>query len=166
MAAPPRNEGSVAPKERINIVYKTETGGVQSEVELPLRLLVVGDFTGKPDTRPVEERKPISIDKNNFDEVLKGQQVGVTLNVENVLEDRKGTELKADLRFENMKDFEPESIARQVPELRKLLELREALTELKGPLSQNADFRKQLQKLLDDNPDGGSILDDLELGAQ
>ena len=58
--------GSVAPKERINITYKPATGDAQAEVELPLKLLVVGDYTQRADDRPVEERAPINFDKDNF----------------------------------------------------------------------------------------------------
>ena len=63
--------GSVAPKERINITYKPATGDAQAEVELPLKLLVVGDYTQRADDRPVEERAPINVDKDNFQDVLK-----------------------------------------------------------------------------------------------
>ena len=164
MAAAPGKDGAVAPQERVNIRYKTETGGAVEEVELPLRLLVVGDFTARADATPIEERKPVNIDKNNFDEILKAQKVGMSLQVDNVVKpDNK--ELTVDLRFNEMKDFEPEQVARQIPELRELLELREALTELKGPLSQNAEFRKRLQKLLDDEKERGSILDEIGLGS-
>lgn len=163
MAAAPGKDGAVAPQERVNIRYKTETGGAVEEVELPLRLLVVGDFTARADATPIEERKPVNIDKNNFDEILKAQKVGMSLQVDNVVKpDNK--ELTVDLRFNEMKDFEPEQVARQIPELRELLELREALTELKGPLSQNAEFRKRLQKLLDDENERSSILDEIGLG--
>lgn len=165
MAAAPGKDGAVAPQERINIKYKTETGGAVEEVELPLRLLVTGDFTGRPDATPIEERKPINIDKNNFDEVLQSQRVGLKMQVDSKLSEKPGEQLSVDLRFGSMKDFEPESIAQQVPELRELLELREALTELKGPLSQNAEFRKRLQKLLDDDTERGSILDEIGLGS-
>lgn len=165
MAATPGKDGAVAPQERINIKYKTDTGGAVEEVELPLRMLVTGDFTGRPDSTPLEERKPINIDKNNFDEVLQSQRVGLKLQVDNTLSGKSGEQLGVDLKFNGMDDFSPESIARQVPELRELLELREALTELKGPLSQNADFRKRLQKLLDDENERGSILDEIGLGA-
>ena len=58
--------GSVAPKERINITYKPATGDAQAEVELPLKLLVVGDYTQRADDRPVEERAPINVDKDNW----------------------------------------------------------------------------------------------------
>lgn len=162
MAATPGKDGTVAPPERVNIRYKTETGGAVEEVELPLRLLVVGDFTGRADATPIEERQPVNIDKNNFDEILKAQKVGMTLQVDNVVKP-ENKELAVNLRFDTMGDFEPEQVARQIPELRELLELREALTELKGPLSQNAEFRKRLQKLLDDENERSSILDEIGL---
>jgi type VI secretion system protein ImpB len=163
MAAAPGKDGAVAPQERVNIRYKTETGGAVEETELPLRLLVVGDFTARADATPIEERKPVNIDKNNFDEVLKAQKVGMTMQIENVVKP-ENKELAVNLRFDTMKDFEPEEVARQIPELRELLDLREALTELKGPLSQNAEFRKRLQKLLDDENERSSILDEIGLG--
>ena len=162
MAGTPGKDGAVAPQERVNIRYKTETGGAVEEVELPLRLLVVGDFTGRADATPLEERKPVNLDKNNFDEILKAQKVGMTLRVDNVVKP-ENKELAVNLRFDAMADFEPEQVARQIPELRELLELREALTELKGPLSQNAEFRKRLQQLLDDENQRSSILDEIGL---
>ena len=63
-------ESSVAPKERINITFKPATGGAQEEIELPLKLLVVGDYIQRFDGRKLEDRKPIAIDKMTFDEVL------------------------------------------------------------------------------------------------
>ena len=63
-------EGSVAPKERVNIVYKTDTGGKSEEKELPLKLLVAGDYTQRPDATPLESRKPVNINKDNFNDVL------------------------------------------------------------------------------------------------
>lgn len=165
MAQAPGKEGAVAPQERVNIRYRTESGGAVEETELPLRLLVTGDFTGRPDATLLEERNPINIDKNNFDEVLSSQRIGLTLQVDNTLSGKSDEKLAVDLNFASMKDFEPESIAQQIPALRELLELREALTELKGPLSQNADFRKRLQKLLDDETARSSILDEIGLGS-
>ena len=58
-------EGTVAPKERVNIVYRPATGGAQAEIELPLKLLVLGDFTGRPDSTMLEERKAIQVDKDS-----------------------------------------------------------------------------------------------------
>src|SRR5579871_6219824 len=107
MAAVPAKDVAVAPQERVNIRYKTETGGAVEEVELPLRLLVVGDFTACADATPVEERKPVSLDKNNFDEVLKAQKIGMAMQVENVIQP-ENKELAVSLRFDTLKDFEPE----------------------------------------------------------
>ncbi len=66
-------EGSVAPKERVNIVYKPATGDAQEEVELPLKMLMMGDYTNRPDPRPLEDRKPINVDKDNFSKVMAEQ---------------------------------------------------------------------------------------------
>ena len=82
-------EGSVAPKERINVTFKPATGGAQEEIELPLKLMVLGDFTQRADDRKIEDRKPISIDKNNFDEVLGKQELSLTFAVPNRLQDEE-----------------------------------------------------------------------------
>ena len=68
-------EGSVAPQERVNITYKPATGNAQEEVELPLKMLFLGDYTGRHDPRPLEERKPINVDKDNFQQVLADRSV-------------------------------------------------------------------------------------------
>ena len=143
-------EGSVAPRERVNIVYKPATGDMQEEKELPLKLLVMGDFTLRQDNRPLEERKPINIDKDNFNEVLQKQGLNLTLQVPNKLVEKSDDELPVTLKFESLKDFEPENVARQVPELKKLLELRQALTALKGPIGNIPEFRKKIQTIIAD----------------
>lgn len=143
-------EGSVAPKERVNIVYKPETGGAKEEVELPLKLLVVGDFTQKTDDRMVEDRAPIDIDKDNFNAVLKAQDLELNLSVPNRLTGEPDAQMSVNLKFEKLKDFDPDEILKQVPELQKLMELREALKALKSPLSNVPDFRKKVQDLVKD----------------
>ncbi len=144
-------EGSVAPRERINIVYKPATGGAQEQIELPLKQLVLGDFTFRTDSRPLEDRKPINVDKDNFNEVMRKQELSLNFTVPNRLSNQEGDELPVNLRVETLKDFGPESVAQQVPELKKLLDLREALTALKGPLGNVPGFRKKLQELLQDD---------------
>lgn len=159
------NEGSVAPKERVNIVYKPATGDAQAEVELPLKTLVVGDFTMRKDDTPVEKRKNINIDKDNFNEVLKAQQVRVDASVRNLLSDEEDAELAVSLNIESMKDFEPDAIVKQIPELQKLFELREALKALKGPLGNVPDFRKKIQELVQDESARASLLKELGIQA-
>lgn len=146
------SDGSVAPKERVNIVYKPATGDAQEQVELPLKQLVIGDFTLRDDETPVEDIKPIRVDKDNFTDVLKGQNLSLQLSVPNRLADNvpDGEKMPVALKFESIRDFEPDALVEQVPELRQLIALRDALKALKGPLGNVPDFRKQLQALIDD----------------
>jgi type VI secretion system protein ImpB len=159
-------EGSVAPKERVNIVYKPATGDAQAEVELPFKLMVLGDFTRKADDRPLEERTPISVDKNNFNDVLKGQDVGLKVTVPNKLVDEPDVTMPVDLSFQSIKDFEPDAVARQVPELAELVRLREALKALKGPLSNIPEFRKKVQESVTDEKARAELLSALGLDAK
>jgi type VI secretion system protein ImpB len=154
-------EGSVAPKERINIVYKPATGDAQEEIELPLKLLMLGDYLGRPDDRPVEDRKPINVDKDNFNDVMRKQNLKLDLNVRDRLSDEAGEEMGVSLKFDTLKDFEPEQIVRQVPELRQMLELREALVALKGPLGNVPAFRKMIQQALGDEAARDKLLKEL-----
>ena len=157
-------EGSVAPKERINVTFKPATGGAQEEIELPLKLMVLGDFTQRADDRKIEDRKPISIDKMTFDEVLSKQGLELALNVPNRLHGEDSTdELAIALRVSAMKDFNPASLVEQIPELKKLMELRDALVALKGPLGNAPSFRKAIEGVLADDVSRARILSELDL---
>jgi len=156
-------EGSVAPKERVNIVYRPATGDAKEEVELPLKLLVMGDFTLRADDRMVEEREPINIDKDNFNEVLKAQNLKLDITIPNKLSEDPEEEISLGLKFESLADFGPEAIVKNTPELNKLLELREALTSLKGPMSNRPEFRKKIQELVKDEAAREQLLKELKL---
>jgi type VI secretion system protein ImpB len=156
-------EASVAPKERVNIVYKPATGGAQAEVELPLKLMVMGDFTQRTDDTPLEERKPVRIDKDNFNDVLGQHKLNLSMNVDDKLSGREKEELAVNLKFDSMKDFTPAEVAKQVPELQKLLQLREALTALKGPLANAPAFRKKVEELLKDPAQRAKMMKELGL---
>lgn len=151
-------EGSVAPKERVNIVYKSAVGDAQADVELPLKLTVLGDFTHKPDDRPVEDRAPVSVDKDNFNNVLKAQNVSLEIAVPNRLVEEEDASMPVNLSFETLKDFEPDAVASKVPELAELLRLRESLKALKGPLSNIPDFRKKVQEVVKDDAARAQLL--------
>ncbi|MGC3998206.1 MAG: type VI secretion system contractile sheath small subunit [Anaeromyxobacter sp.] len=155
---------SVAPKERVNIVYKSQTGDQQSEAELPLKILMVGDYTGRSDDTPLDERKPISIDGGNFNEVMAKQNLNVAVQVPDKLSGEKDAQLDVKLEFKRLEDFGPEGVVNQVPELRKLLELRTALTALKGPLGNVPAFRKKIQALLGDDEAKKQLMKELGLG--
>ncbi|MBK5437132.1 type VI secretion system contractile sheath small subunit [Pseudomonas sp. TH32] len=159
-------EGSVAPKERINITFKPAVGTAQEEVELPLKLLVLGDFTQREDLRKLEDRKPIGIDKNSLDEVLAKQALSLTLNVANRLQDAaEPDELAIQVRINAMKDFNPAHLIEQIPELKKLMELRDALVALKGPLGNTPSFRKAIEDALGDDESRTRVLAELGLDS-
>ncbi|MGJ7550710.1 type VI secretion system contractile sheath small subunit [Pseudomonas alloputida] len=157
-----KNTNSVAPKERINIRYVPATGGEQAEVELPHKMLVIGDF-GLNDSRALEDRPVLRIDKHSFDSVLEDAQVSLNLSVPSQLGADSDTELAVNLQFASINDFGPDRIARQVPELNRLIELREALVALKGPLGNVPAFRKHLQHLLGDDQARQRLAQELNL---
>lgn len=157
-----QSDGSVAPKERINIKYTPKTDGQTSEIELPLNILVVGD-TGRIDDSPLDERSTISVNKNNFNAVIAEAGINLNFNVENKLTDKPEDEINVQLEIKSLDDFSPDSVARQVPEMKKLLELREALVALKGPLGNLPAFRAQIQALLDDETTREQLIKELSI---
>jgi type VI secretion system protein ImpB len=159
-------DATVAPKERVNILYKTEIGGAQEEVELPLNILVMGEYNPSvpDDEKSLEDRKTVSVDKDNFNDVLEKQNLGLTASVPDKLSGEKDASLTVELKFKNLNDFGPEAIVNQVPELKKLLELRKALTALKSPLGNVPAFRKKLQSLLGDEANRAKLMAELGIG--
>lgn len=154
-------EGTVAPRERINIRYKPATGDAKEDVELPLKMLFIGDYTGRPDPRPLEERKPINIDKDNFNQVLGEHDLSLNMSVPDMLSGEPGSSLDVKLKFKSLADFGPERVAEQVPELKKLLELRQAITALKGPLGNVPAFKRKIEALLKDDAAREQLMSEL-----
>jgi len=138
---------SEIPKARVNIQLSVHTGGAQKKVESPLKLMVTGDYSNGAEQRPVFEREKVNVNKNNFDSVLAEFSPSVNLSVENTLAG-DGSEDNVSLSFAQMKDFEPEQVARQIPQLKAMLAMRNLLRELKANLLDNATFRKELEKIL------------------
>jgi type VI secretion system protein ImpB len=137
------------PKSRVQITLDLHTGGARKKVELPLKLLVAGDFSAGKEQVPLAERKKINIDKNNFDSVLGDLHPELKIGAENTLAG-DGSELPVSLSFQSMKDFEPERVARQIPELQALLAMRNLLRDLKSNLLDNGTFRREFEKILKD----------------
>lgn len=137
------------PRARINLKLSLHTGGVQKKVELPLKLLTIGDFSNGKEDRPLSERARINVNKNNFNSVLSEFNPEVSLMVPNMMAG-DGSEESIKLNFSAIKDFEPEQVARQIPQLRAMLAMRNLLRDLKSNLLDNATFRKELEKILKD----------------
>ena len=109
------------------------------------------------------ERERLNVNKDNFNEVMASQNLKLDLKVDNRLEDsEEGSQLQVSLDVRSLKDLEPDAIAKNVPELRKLLEMREALTALKGPLGNMPAFKAAMEKLLTDEESRNQLLAELE----
>ncbi|MFA9460256.1 type VI secretion system contractile sheath small subunit [Thiohalorhabdus methylotrophus] len=148
MAKP--TQGSVAPKERVNIVYKPATGEATERVELPLRALVLGDFTKRADDRSIEEREPVQVGPDNFDEVMESMDLELSFSVPNRLTEQGQKEVEVKLNPKELADFHPDRILEAVPEMQKTLAVREALKALKGPIGNIPEVRRTIQRLLQD----------------
>jgi type VI secretion system protein ImpB len=112
-----------------------------------LKLLVAGDFSNGQESAPLSERKKVDLNKNNFDSVLSEYSPNVSLTVKNTLAD-DGSEDNISLTFQSMKDFTPELVSRQIPQLKAMLSMRNLLRDLKANLLDNQAFRKELEKIL------------------
>lgn len=137
------------PKARINIRLDLHTGGAQQSVELPLKLMVLGDYSNGREQRPLSERPKVNIDKNNFDNVVAEFCPQLHLSVANTLSG-DGDQTAVKLSFQRLADFSPEHVARQIPQLRTLLAMRILLRDLKSNLLDNATFRRELELILKD----------------
>jgi type VI secretion system protein ImpB len=153
---------SVAPRERVNIVYQAATGGAQQEKELPLKLLVLGDLSGRRATTAVEDRAPAPIAKETFDEVLAAHEVVVEARVPDRISGTPEAELELSLPIRRLADFAPEALVHSVPQLARLMALREALSSLKGPLGNSPAFRRRIQELLTDASARPTLLDEIK----
>lgn len=154
---------------RVHVTYDVEVGDAIELKELPFVMGVLGDFTGQP-TEPLprlRDRKFVEVNPDNFDSVLEGMKPHLSFSVENKLsEDSNAPQLKVDLHFKSMDDFEPENVARQVKPLKELLDLRTKLSDLRGSLQGNDKLEEllldavgdktKLDKLKKEMGDGGS----------
>jgi type VI secretion system protein ImpB len=132
---------------RVQITYDVEIGGAIELKELPFVVGVLGDFTGQPEQplAKLKERKFVEVNPDNFDTVLEGMKPHLSFNVENKLsEEPDAPNLKVDLKFTKMEDFEPQNVARQVKPLKELLDLRTRLSDLRGSLQGNDKLEEAL----------------------
>jgi type VI secretion system protein ImpB len=133
---------------RVHITYDVETGGAIETKELPFVMGVFGDFTGMAEEAlpRLKDRKFVEISLDNFDAVLSAMKPHLAFSVENKLsEDPNAGQLKVDLRFRSMDDFEPAQVARQIKPLKELLDLRTKLSDLRGSLQGNDKLDELLQ---------------------
>jgi type VI secretion system protein ImpB len=153
-------------KPRVHIKYEVETEGALVEKELPFVVGVLGDFSGDPvePLKPLNERKFIQIDRDNFDEVMARMTPGLELRVENTLAG-DGSEMPVSLTFSKLQDFEPASIVAQVPALKSLLETRNHLRDLLSKADRSAGLETLLERVLQNNTELKKLAGELDLSA-
>lgn len=160
------NKQSESPKERINVTYRPATGDVNEDVEIPYKLTLLGEYNPNEEKVPVEDKKAIKIDKSNFNDVLKGQNLSVSFNVDNKLIEENHSALNIDLKINSIKDFSPEKIVENVPEMKVLMELRQSLMALKGPLGNVPAFRKAIENAISSKEEKDALISELNLSSK
>ncbi|PIJ48240.1 type VI secretion system-associated protein [Erwinia sp. OLTSP20] len=129
---------------RVQITYDVEIGDAQTAKELPLVVGVMGDFTTADNS--LQERKFLSIDKDNFNEIMASMKPQAEFLVESALPEHEGS-LPVTLTFNTMDDFSPDNIVLQVEPLRKLMELRDQLSDLRNRAASNQRLKEQLMEI-------------------
>src|SRR5450432_3446452 len=143
-----KKEGRVRPP-RVHITYDVETGGAIEKRDLPFVVGVLADLSGMPE-KPLpalKDRKFVDIDRDNFDAVLKKINPRIAFKVANKLSE-DDTKLGVELRFESMEDFHPARVANQIDPLRKLLDVRKSLANIRSSLIGNDKLEGLLQEII------------------
>ncbi|MDR0777371.1 MAG: type VI secretion system contractile sheath small subunit [Azonexus sp.] len=132
---------------RVQLTYDVEIGDAIEAKELPFVVGVLGNFAAqsKEPQGKVRDRKFVNVDMDNFDDVMEGMAPRAAFRVKNRLS-AEGGEMAVDLEFKKFEDFRPESVVQQVEPLRKLLEARSKLSDLRNKLAGN----EKLEDLLND----------------
>jgi type VI secretion system protein ImpB len=137
---------------RVHITYE-DPYDAERKVELPFVMAVMSDLSGdspgvaKPD---VADRTFLDIDMDNFNARMAAIQPGTSFKVDNKLGEDEGEKLSVNLRFNNIDDFTPAAVARNVPALAKLLDAREQLSHLLRYMDGKVAAEAQLRTLLKD----------------
>jgi type VI secretion system protein ImpB len=136
---------------RVQITYDVEVGGAIELKELPFVVGVMGDFVGKPEEPlpAIKNRKFVEIDPDNFNQVLAGMKPRVAFSVDNKLQN-DGSKVGVDLTFSNIEDFEPDNIVKNVEPLRKLVEARQKLSDLRSKMDGNEKLENMLNDIISD----------------
>jgi type VI secretion system protein ImpB len=136
-------------RPRVHLTYDVEVGGAIQQKELPFVVGVLADLSGKPDEPlpRLKDRKFVEVDRDNFNKVLAGTKPRLSFAVDNTLQG-DGSKMAVELRFNHIRDFEPEQVVKQVEPLRRLLEARDRLSDLVSKMDGNERLEQLLQDVL------------------
>ena len=149
------------PAARINLKLDVGTGDAKKKVELPLKTMVIGDFSFKKQTTRVSDREKISVDKNNFTQVMESMDLQLNYSVDNKVAPDKGS-LPVSLNVKNLDSFKPDSLVKEVPALSKLLAARNLLKDLKSNIIDNRELRKRLEQIVKDPAEVKELYEQLQ----
>jgi len=155
-------------KPRVQITYDVEIGDAEEMKELPFVMGVMADLSGSP-AEPLpkmKDRSFVDVDRDNFNEFLKKQKPRAAFKVDDKLSGDSDQQLSVDLTFEQMKDFEPEGVVKQVPVLNELLEVRRRLKSLQSRVSSSDEVTDFLKEILTDGEKRDAIAKELGLGGE
>jgi type VI secretion system protein ImpB len=140
--------GRVRPP-RVQITYDVQVGDAIEKRDLPFVVGVLADLSGQPDQPlpAIAKRKFVQVDRDNINDVMKKIGPRLAFKVPNRLSE-DDTKLNVELRFQTMDDFQPAKIAEQITPLRKLLELRNSLANLRASLIGNEKLENLLQEVI------------------
>ncbi|HEX8736624.1 MAG TPA: type VI secretion system contractile sheath small subunit [Pyrinomonadaceae bacterium] len=152
---------------RVNITYDVEIGGAIELKELPFVVGVMGDFVGKPEEPlpALKQRKFVEVDPDNFNQVMAGMKPRLAYSVENKLQN-DGSKLGVELKFNSIEDFEPDNVVRQVEPLRKLVEARQKLADLRSKMDGNEKLESILEDVISNADKQKQLSDALGTGAK
>jgi len=114
--------------ERVNLVYQSSAAGNAQDVELPFRVLVLGDFSCNENSEYFDEQVPINVTNENINSVLSSFNIAVDLNVENKLTDNEDTALLFQIKITSLESFHPDQLLKSIPVFKELQTLRNALS--------------------------------------
>jgi type VI secretion system protein ImpB len=135
---------------RVQIEYDVELYGAEKKIQIPFVMGVLSDLSGNPaePLAPIEERKFLEVDIDNFDARMKAMKPRVAFQVPNTLTGEGS--LNVELTFESMEDFSPAAVANKVDALRKLLEARQQLANLITYMDGKGGAEELVGRLLQD----------------
>ena len=139
------------PKSRLTLRYKTEVSGQPEDITLPLRMLVEGDFsqgTSKDRQVDLEERRLRNLNGTNTDAVMKDMGMSLKFAVPNRVDPDKAEDMNVEIPVDSMKSFSPDHVAKHVPKLKGILQMKKLLEEVISNVDNRKDFRKLLNELL------------------
>jgi type VI secretion system protein ImpB len=153
------------PKSRLTLTYRTTVRGEPEEVQLPFRLVVIGDLSGgtsRDRKVDLDARTLRRLDGKNLDDVIEDMQMSVQVTVPNRIDPEKAETLAATLPITSMRSFAPAEIAAHVPKIKSLLVLRKLLLEVQANLDNRKEFRRLMRLLAADKSAVESIVKELQ----